>query len=283
MKNSVKWDTGDRVPTFKKMKTIPNIFPILLILSAFGGSLLAPYLWFNSGNEELLESDARYWYSIKPELPGYEFIDEPLSDKIYKSLGTSNTVNGTFVRNANASMEFELGMRPDAIRVFIATWDAKKRQGLEVFGHTPDICWVNIGWVPVRNAPAEIVAFTIENDSIPFDCRGFQSRYGPQRELAVWTMTLNGKTLIENIRLASDRAPEIGWGMRIQARVNKARHFLKAVQTRTRPYGPKQFVRYSVSVDGDWEEALEQLREFAPLWLSVSQFDAGKTARSSME
>jgi hypothetical protein len=144
---------------------------------------------------------------------------------------------------------------------------------MNVVQHTPDICWVGAGWTP---APLDLPS-TVELDfggrKLPFECRAFHPPHSPQVELAVWCTLVSGQVFAEGERFAGEL--DVHAGARERQNVagrRKARdQFLQVLRGRIPGDGTKQFVRYSTTLRGSPERALEELRRFGEVWLELKE------------
>jgi len=180
-------------------------------------------------------------------------------------LATTNLVNGSFA-----------GPGGRRVTVFAAEWTARDGQSMSVVQHTPDVCWVSGGWLPVRLGQPEQVEIEIAGRRLPFECRVFGGPGGFRKELVVWCTLVGGQVLAEPDRWVTETDATVDRGERfvIAGRRMATGQFLDNVRNRRKASGEKRFVRLSAPVDGEWPEALEELRRFAPGWIAVS--DAGK-------
>jgi hypothetical protein len=105
--------------------------------------------------------------------------------------------------------------------------------------------------------------------TIPFECRVFQSPDGSHRELVIWCTLIGGRILAEGDRFAGffkqDKLndPRSHERMAAPSRRLAANQLWRAIQDRLPARGVKQFVRCSVSLNGDWQSALEWVRSAA--------------------
>jgi hypothetical protein len=80
---------------------------------------------------------------------------------------------------------------------------------------------------------------------------------------------VGGKPFQESWRFQTSKpaAPQAAW---IQAdRFLAANQFIQSVVNRVPSERTKQFVRYSMPVQTDWQTAFETLRLFGPKWIEV--------------
>ena len=189
----------------------------------------------------------------------------------------------------------------DRITVFLATWSAESKKPLLMLGHTPDICWTGAGWKPIdlgqprqvlidlpttegrsqRSEPASDVRHLSSGTDLrppssrplPFSCRAFESPDRTTRELAVWCTLIDGQPLTDSI--PSERASVQVVTSDAHVRMTILDRLLRATRQRLPVRGEKQFVRYSMPMNGDWQMTLEQSKSLVPFHLQ-SEF-ANKT------
>ena len=230
-----------------------------------------------------------------------------VSGNFYKIAADGNQT--TRVGDANLVLTSDIRpppsvLRPlasDRITVFLATWSAESKKPLLMLGHTPDICWTGAGWKPVelgqprevlidlpttegrsqRSEPASDVRHLSSGTDLrppssrplPFSCRAFESPDRTTRELAVWCTLIDGQPLTDSI--PSERASVQVVTSDAHVRMTILDRLLRATRQRLPVRGEKQFVRYSMPMNGDWQMTLEQCKRFVPLRLQ-SEF-ANKT------
>ena len=227
--------------------------------------------------------------SVETNLPGFDYVAQPLEQSELETLSTTNIVNGLF--QAQGSRAVPGVLRDSGFRVFFATWQANSGQGLAVVQHTPDICWIGAGWKPVDlgqpkqitlsfplGLPASKAVNAPESTAIqlPFECRVFQSPGGKTRELVIWCTLVGGQVLSESgvfnevfkQRNADSAFPQIRQGA--PARRLSAGYFWEAVRQRRATRGIKQFVRLSSTLTGDYPATIKDLQASAIHLLRLS-------------
>jgi len=167
--------------------------PLIAFGFLFGACLFCSWVWFKTdigrANSHLQSpsSEPRIWLTARTNIPGYMFIEEPITDVVKTTIGTSNILSGTFYKVTDSGRE-TAERSPDSdfqspvnkpkngrnlgssdrqtdrlasnlpsplisasrITVFFATWPSDDNSGLEVVRHTPDFCWGNAGWKPIN-------------------------------------------------------------------------------------------------------------------------------------
>ena len=188
------------------------------------------------------------------------FTPEPVSEAAQDVLATTNLFNGTFTGDG--------GRRVSA---FLGVWSAENSKEMSVVSHTPDICWVGAGWTPVMARHPDQIELEFDGVRLPFECRTFRAPGSLHEELTVWCTLVNGRVSGDTGRFVA--LPEPG-ARREERQAPQARRlagnqFLESLKHRSAGNGEKQFVRFSIRLDGDWERSLRQLQEFGQQWLAL--------------
>lgn len=235
----------------------PLPFPIVL-----GGLfilvLLSAWAWFHLA----VPSSKETWrFEVRPAVEGWSFQADPLSDGALSLLATTNIVNGNFTNLAG-----------DRITIFAAEWSAKDGVKLDVVSHTPDVCWVGVGWIPVSAGQPQKSEVKLDGGAASFECRVFQNPSTREREVVLWATLLNGQIVDEGALWSSEiRALNTHDTNRRfdSARRRAGNLFVSALRERRAATGNKQFVRLSIRADQGWEGPVEALRHFAADWISL--------------
>ncbi len=212
-------------------------------------------------------------------IPAYRFKSEQLTETALQLLATPEYVNGVFDSAAVSAID-----QSPQVRVFAATWPATRTLGLNVIQHTPDICWVGAGWLPIDLGQPDqlVIAIPCGSKSDPlnttaslrFECRAFRSPDGSSRELVIWCTIVGGQVLPESSRfrsskLTASRKADIPQERQYAAgRRLSADYFVQSLQKRLKVRGAKQFVRLSTAADSDYRRSVVTLTAFAEKWLS---------------
>lgn len=155
---------------------------LLALAGVFFLTVAGAWAWFHVG----ARSDvALLRFELREELPGWGFAPDPVPPRAQAQLATTNLLNGAFT-----------GPDGTSVMVFAGEWHARDSTQLSVVGHTPDICWVLIGWRPVPAGLPQTVPVELEGGTLPFECRIFTTPSGDRRELVLWC-TLNGGKVLE--------------------------------------------------------------------------------------
>ena len=216
--------------------------------------------------------------SVRPSVTGYSFTNDLVTPDVLDMLAvsTNDLVSGVFQPSGGRTARGN-GRNNGRYSVFYAGWSARSAKEMSVVMHTPDVCWVGAGAVPVALGQPGWVELNLGGASAPFECRVFELRPN-QRELTLWCTLVNGQVYGEAYRFAP-ASPRVSGGASVadaaQAKVAAGRRvggnqFLHAVRERVPGTGEKQFVRLSTTVEGaDWAGALERLRGFGAAWLTL--------------
>jgi hypothetical protein len=197
----------------------------------------------------------------RQEIPGYRFQPIPLGQQVAETLATPNLLNGHF-----------WDARSNRVSVFQASWQPGQGIGANIFGHTPEICWVGAGFRTLHLGEPSQVALSFSDRSIPFQCRILKHPDLATPEITVWAACLDGHW--DDIVYGSP--PDLTQGSAtlsaylqaswrtVVTRVGSIRRSVKHPVTQN---ARKQFVRFSHPLTTDWQTALADLERFAQLWL----------------
>lgn len=200
-------------------------------------------------------------------VPGWEFREELLGAEVRSILATTNLLNGSLFDG-----------RGGRVTVFAADWDATDRMSMAVVQHTPDVCWVSAGWIPVNLGQPNRVTVPIGPRRTEFECQVFTAPGSGQRELVVWCTLVGGQVLAEGWRWAgeSDSSSALSGRLAMTGRRMAASQFAANVSLRRRSTMDKQFVRISVPVGESVEAALEFIRTMTSDLLEVHAIRGGE-------
>lgn len=233
-------------------KFLPAMSKILILSLLFGTAAFGPWLWIHSGAAPAKQGIE---LSVRHELPGTTFEEVSMGVSVPERLGTTNLFNGDF-------------RRPEGppITAFYADWQPEQGAATAMLMHTPDVCWVQVGWEPVVTDAPSKVTLKLDGQELPFECRVFKFR--GTRVLVVWLGIINGSVL--------DMGPlgEVAGSKTrfvLGERWRRARQLFGLMARRAPVHGRKQFVRYSRPFHGDWQAALADLQEFGSQWIQVRE------------
>jgi hypothetical protein len=198
-----------------------------------------------------------YEFTARTNIQGFSYVPEALNEKVTDILATTNIVSGRF-----SNKDGEL------YTVFLGDWSERSARQMTVVGHTPDICWVEVGWKILELGQPDKVILDFGGTKIPFECRVFKDRDGRQVELAVWCTIVSGQVFEEGERFISAEDDKRK-NLYTVGRQRSVTMFLNAVSRRIPSTGTKQFVRFSVPVHRDWHLAVAQVKAFADKWLEL--------------
>ena len=226
----------------------------VLFLAAVGTA----WAWYHVNPKKF---PVAYQFDTSTNAPGWSYQALPADAGVIESLATTNLVNGAFTAP---------GKTPFV--VFMGTWDAANSKEMSVVAHTPDICWVGAGWVPLDLGQPPTTNFVFNGTEVPFEVRAFQDSVKSHVELTVWCTLVSGQVFEESSRFVPPADSGTTDARLLQAssgRNHLRSQFIRVLSDRIPGNGSKQFVRFSTTVDGNWQSALERLQKFAPLWLRL--------------
>lgn len=245
-----------------------RLFQAAILTALFVVTVFGAWAWYHVAPKRFAVS---YTFKAADRIQGYEFKPQPINEEAVQILSTTNLFNGEFRDRAG-----------DRFTVFMGTWDAARSKELAVVGHTPDVCWVGAGAVPVSVGQPDRVELDLGPAKVPFAVRVFQmSPTSKQLELTVWCTLISGQVFAEKDRFEPNEVSERAAASRQAAasrRLSKM-HLIRAIRERVPSDGSKQFVRFSTSLDGDWKPALERVERFAQRWLQLEISRDGAEAR----
>ena len=205
--------------------------------------------------------EGRVFLRARDRIPGYHFQPVMLGTAVPETLATTNLFNGHF-----------FDAQSNRVSVFSAAWDPGQGTGGNVFGHTPEICWVGAGFRTVRAGEPDQLALHVAGRSIPFQCRVLQHPELPTPEITLWAACLDGRW--DDITLGAPPDMPVG----SQPLMTYLRGFWRTITTRwagvrrliQQPFtqnARKQYLRFSKPLTTDPQTALKDLERFAGLWL----------------
>ena len=230
----------------------------IILAGLFLAAVGTAWAWYHVSPKKFPVS---YQFSVLTNAPGWTYEPIAVDSGAAESLATTNLVNGVFTAPGKP-----------AFPVFMGTWDAANSKEMSVVAHTPDICWVGQGYIPLDLGQPPSTNFVFDATEIPFEVRAFQVASKSQVELTVWCTLVSGQVFEESSRWAPPANAGKADARLLQAsssRNHMRSQFIRVLSDRIPGNGSKQFVRFSTSADGNWQSALERLQKFAPLWLRL--------------
>lgn len=232
--------------------------PILLSV-AFLGATGAAWGWYHLAPKQFFTS---YRFQPRSVVPGWTFVPEAVSEGARETLATTNLFNGSFTNS--------MGER---VTVFMGTWDAGNPSQMSVVAHTPDVCWVGVGWAPISGDYPDKLPLDFGTNSLRFELRAFATPDRRSKEMTVWCTLVNGQVYEEPSRFTVDdeatresrRARALPGG-----RHNALANLKNAISKRIPGSGSKQFVRFSAPVRRDMQASIELLESFSSKWLELT-------------
>lgn len=201
------------------------------------------------------------FFTGRTDMAGYRFQAVPLGKSVTETLATTRLLNGHFFDS-----------RSNRVSVFQADWKAGEGDGGNVFGHTPEICWVGGGFQTVRLGEPSQVFVELAGQRVPFQCRILTHPGLPTPEITLWAACIDGRW--DDVLLG----PPADMGKPETTLRSYVRDVGRTLSTRwaavrrvaLQPFaiqGPKQFVRVSLPVTAGWPAALADLQRFVQAWL----------------
>lgn len=234
----------------------------LLLALAVGG----PWAWFHVGAPDRRDG---VWLKTQDSLTNFTYLPDPLNREIMGLLATTNAVNGAFIDRQTA----------DRFTVFRADWLPTEGVGKTVVNHTPDVCWVGAGWRPIEAGQPEQIPMRLQGLELPFECRVFEAPTGGVREVTVWCTLVNGEILPEPTRFGLAKGQSGTFARAINLSELAVGRFVERIRRRQPANGHKQFVRFSVRLNGDVERAVARLQRFGSAWIAAEPLAAGHLAK----
>ena len=224
----------------------------------FGLAVLGTWIGVQS---RIRPTENPLFFSGRTAMPGYRFQAVPLGRPVEETLGTTRLRNGHF-----------FDARSNRVSVFQADWKAGEGDGGNLFGHTPEICWVGGGFRTVRMGEPSQVFVELAGQRVPFQCRILTHPGLPTPEITLWAACIDGRW--DDVRLG----PPADMGKPDTTVRSYVRDVGRTLSTRwaavcrvaLKPFaihGPKQFVRVSLPVTAGWPAALADLERFTQAWL----------------
>lgn len=205
----------------------------------------------------------RVFLRARDRIPGYHFQPVALGTTVSETLATTNLLNGHF-----------FDAHSNRVSVFSAAWEPGQGTGANVFGHTPEICWVGAGFRTIRVGEPDRLALSLAGRSIPFQCRVLQHPELPMPEITLWAACLDGRWEVYQFspppdlsRQSATTATYLGEAWRYAAtRLSSLQRLIHRPFTQN---ARKQFIRFSMPLGSDWQTTLRELEVFAAKWLEV--------------
>lgn len=220
--------------------------------------------WYNVNPKRF---DTMYQFTVRTQIPGMSYRTNAVDETVMEGLATTNLVDGVF--SVDGVPKFA---------VFMGTWDAADSKQMGVVAHTPDICWVGAGMVPVALGQPSSTELDFNGVKLPFELRVFQSRDKSHYEMTTWCTLLSGQVFEESTRFEASKPTtpgasldhyDAGQHQGDASRAHSAGQFVSILKNRIAGDGSKQFVRFSTGVDQDWKRSLAELKRFSAQWLEL--------------
>jgi hypothetical protein len=160
--------------------------PILVVWSLFALCLAAPWLWFHFPASDN-NSTPGIRFSATTNVTSMSFSPELLSESVLRLLAYPHYVNGSYK-----------AIDGKIIRLFLVDWNQKIPHNLDVMRHTPDVCWVSSGWVPVTTISNTSLTLNVIETKLVFQSRVFATPSEKNHELVIWAALIGGRTVAES-------------------------------------------------------------------------------------
>ena len=233
-------------------------YSIFITLALFGVSVFGTGFWIRTQTRPPLDP---LFLTAHHQLLGYQFQEVPLGAQVAETLATTHLFNGHFFDSHS-----------NRVSVFEAQWQAGEGTGGNLFGHTPEICWVGQGFRTVRfNEPSQVF-LSFAGRPIPFQCRVLRHPQLPTPEITLWAACVDGRwddVLLGPPPNLNDGAVTVGAYLQEVGRTLTTRwaSVCRLVQNPFHVGARKQFIRFSMPLNTGWEPALIELERFAHQWL----------------
>ena len=226
----------------------------------FGLAVLGTAIW---ARLPTMRTEDPVYLHAQREIAGYRFQEVPLGNQVADTLATTNLLNGHF-----------FDARSNRVSVFRASWEPGQGTGGNVFGHTPEICWVGNGFQTLRLGEPAQVLMGFSGRMIPFQCRVLRHPGLPLPEIALWAACIDGQW--DGVEFGSPpHLPEGSAPVHAYAQetwrtvVTRWASLRRLLHRRFTQNAQKQFIRFSQPVTTDWQAALTDLERFAHQWLEA--------------
>jgi len=232
---------------------------ILVVLWIF------PSIWYTRSDPSV----QKVWLKERRDVPGWEFQPVSVDKSAERLLHADATFCGQF-------REVKTGR---IVRVFSAKRYEENPNLIGLFVHTPDRCWTQAGWSLIPTMP-DVVDVDVHGVHLRMERRIFVME--GHRELLYFGGLVGGQPvpyrLDHNLdvgmyvamkRLRGDK----GAGKRAIDKRFWGRIW-DAFKSRSRLFGPKQFIRISTPIEpGQAKKADQLLQEFLPKWLEPVDYE----------
>lgn len=194
---------------------------------------------------------------------GFYFHEVRLSPKESDTLGTTNILNGHFFNTSS-----------NRVSIFHAHWEPGTSSAPSAFGHTPELCWTGSGFRIVQLGQPTEVLLRLSDRFILFQCSIFTHPTLSKPEVVLWTAGMDGNWSDFNLKSYINfdinppanisyiekhrRSIAVQWALVSQMERN---YFTRNSQ--------KEFIRFSQSLNADWQTVVGNLENFAQQWLAL--------------
>lgn len=248
----------------------PQWFWVISVSLVLIGMWGFPPIWYNQS----ANLDAKYWFSPRQEVEGYQWEDRPIGEVLERRLVAHETFNGVYTDDAQQT-----------VLAFMANRYSESMNEIGLFVHTPDRCWTEGGW-NIQPLQPDHIEMELAGQTLGFERRLFVN--GARYELVYFIGLVGGQTLPYRLdhnlsvamkyQLNADLDTATGTSHRMIDPKLWGRVF-DAFKSRRPLLGPKQFVRVSTPVEPkDAEEGDRRLQQFIRKWLAFKGYQEELTA-----
>lgn len=221
---------------------------ISLVCSAFIGAIWAfPHFWYNKA-----APSGGIWYSATTNISGWKYEASPVAKSAEAALVADEAEAGEFRRDS------------DVVRVFFANRYSARQNEIGLFTHTPDRCWMQVGW-EIEDAQPTVLELELHGAPVSVERRIFKTK--GHRELVYFFGMSNGSRLPFRLDHNLNIAMRLQEKTAARARATLERATDKkywsvvwdSFSSRAEHAGPKQFLRISTPVYGNRVDAADQI------------------------
>ncbi len=228
-----------------------------------GSVWLFPRVWYSRGGE-----GKPAWLGESTNVAGWTFEEVPITKTEEVALDADVTLSGTFAKGR------------ERVSVFSAKRFSDDPDEIGLFVHTPDRCWVQVGW-KIETADPDFVEIEAGGVGAVAERRIFRWKSGERQLVYFWGLS-GGRALPyrldHNLSIAHRQLMKSS----STAGATRARAFdgqfwgriWDCFRDRRQRTGPKQFFRMATPISGtDIVGADARLKETAKAWLGPVDFD----------
>lgn len=228
-------------------------------------SVLLPSIYLGQPSENIFEGQKFKIDTI--DFSSGKKIFHPESNEVLNMLGYPNYNNVEFFSRSNR------------IRLFFAEWDEENKIGTGAVSHTPDICWIGIGWKLVKDHGVNHMEyFDIDGNNILCNLRVFENEKYSLQELVVWMTNIDGYFLNTSFEVDNflDSKLEGDKYKNYFSKKLMLKYLKYFTVNRRKSTGFKQFLRISCPVDNSVNDSLENLKYFLSNNVKIKKIESSE-------